>query len=159
MDLIDTNPGKIRYSDQYSMPIIEPGSIQEVKMNMQLAQRQLQSVQELARRAIAGIENAYRPGTSAAQTTADLASLKDTLRVLLDFLKQTGVGDLPLLPANVQPPQEQQMQELEAATKKLFERQKRLQDSAAVVVNIMNSQVQGASQGGEPSHSQHSQRR
>lgn len=114
-------------------------------------------------------QNAYHPGTNPSQTSSDLANLKQAIQLLLKVMRQSGVGGLPLLAlpslqgtdatmsvgetlgldaantgtggiTSIQVPSEEKL--LEDTTngiKVLFERQKRSQESAAVVANLLAS--------------------
>ncbi|RDB27287.1 hypothetical protein Hypma_004370 [Hypsizygus marmoreus] len=132
----------------------DPNSPEIFKQNIQVAQEHVARLQNLARRALAGIQNAYHPGNSPAQTEADIATLKQTLQTLTDLFWQTGVGALPLLPLGgpdtpVVPPTEQQMMaDANRSIQALYEALKRSQDSAAVVANLLGAPDQSA-RGGE----------
>jgi hypothetical protein len=78
--------------------------------------------------------------------------------MLLEFLKQTGLGALPSLPANTTPTEQQVMQELTKGIQELFERQGRLQDNGAVVVNLLNAPALSQTHNSDPSHTQPSRR-
>ncbi|KAI0643964.1 hypothetical protein C8Q79DRAFT_973655 [Trametes meyenii] len=124
-----------------SLASADPNSLEVFKQNIQLAQGQVVRVQSLARSALAGIEHAYHPGTNPVQTTADIAALKSAIQVLVDFLRQTGVGALPLDPPPVPDPrtEEQTLAEATRAVQVLYERQRRLQEGASVVANLLSA--------------------
>jgi hypothetical protein len=109
---------------------------------------------------LAGVQNAYHSGTNPSQTAADLANLKQAIHILLEMMRQSGVGALPVLaipaPADqtmasldvvasasitdqsVQIPNEEKlMEDTMKGIKVLFEKQKRSQESAAVVANLL----------------------
>ncbi|KAK2467562.1 hypothetical protein APHAL10511_000417 [Amanita phalloides] len=75
----------------------DPNSPETFRHNLQLVQQHTLQVQSLARSALAGIQNAYHPGTSPSQTSADLANLKQAIHNLLEAMRQSGVGALPVL--------------------------------------------------------------
>lgn len=79
--------------------------------------------------------------------TADIATLKQGLKVITDTMRQTGVGALPLLPAgSTAAPSEQQMiHDTGRAVQALYEKLKRSQESAAVVANLLGAPEAGAS--------------
>ncbi|KAF8703050.1 hypothetical protein AX14_014248 [Amanita brunnescens Koide BX004] len=150
-------------------PSPDPNSPETFRQNLQLVQQHTMQVQSLARSALAGIQNAYHPGTNPSQTSSDLANLKQAIQLLLKVMRQSGVGGLPLLAlpslqgtdaamsvgetlgldaantgtggiTSIQVPSEEKL--LEDTTngiKVLFERQKRSQESAAVVANLLAS--------------------
>ncbi|KAF8639382.1 hypothetical protein AX17_001538 [Amanita inopinata Kibby_2008] len=132
----------------------DPNSPEVFRQNLQIVQQQVMQLQALARSALAGIQNAYHPGMNPAQTQADLTNLKHAIQVLLDLMRQTGVGALPLLPLPTEaaphiavPSEEQLMEDTVRGIKVLFEKQKRSQDAAAVVANLMGVSELGRSTG------------
>ncbi|KAJ6492244.1 hypothetical protein C8R45DRAFT_1096267 [Mycena sanguinolenta] len=87
-----------------------------------------------------------REGRTPTQTDADLATLKQTLQMVLEQMRQTGVGGLPLLPVpdgNHPPPalpiEDQMVAQTTRAIQVLYEQFKRGQDSAAVVANLLSN--------------------
>ncbi|KAF7358704.1 hypothetical protein MSAN_01209400 [Mycena sanguinolenta] len=124
----------------------DPTSPELFKQNLQLAQQSVLQLQEVAKRALDGIQNAYRTGRTPTQTDADLATLKQTLQMVLEQMRQTGVGGLPLLPVsdgNQPPPalptEDQMIAQTTRAIQVLYDQFKRGQDSAAVVANLLTS--------------------
>lgn len=93
----------------------DPNSPELFKQNIQLVQENVVRLQELAQRASVGIQHAYHPGNSPIETEANIASVKQTLDVIADIMRQSGVGALPLLPVpsatdiSLAPPSEQQL--------------------------------------------------
>ncbi|OSC98915.1 hypothetical protein PYCCODRAFT_1480321 [Trametes coccinea BRFM310] len=128
-------------SSQASLPGADVNSPEVFKQNIQLVQGQIVRVQSLARSALTGIEHAYHPGTNPVQTAADIAALKQALAVIVDFLRQTGVGALPLdsPPVPDNRTEEQLIAEATRAVQALYERQKRLQEGASVVANLLGA--------------------
>ncbi|KAI0329356.1 hypothetical protein GY45DRAFT_1224398, partial [Cubamyces sp. BRFM 1775] len=161
-----------------SLPGADLNSPEMFKQNIQLAQDQVLRVQALASSALAGIEHAYHPRTSPVQTAADIAALKQAIQVLVDFLRQTGVGALPLdppAPGTLAPTaasastaagagagaagagagatgtgtvgadgqaaggEEQLVAEATRAVQALYERQRRIQEGASVVANLLGA--------------------
>ncbi|RDX49511.1 hypothetical protein OH76DRAFT_1556435 [Lentinus brumalis] len=118
------------------------------KQNIQLAQGQIARVQSLARNALAGIQNAYHPGTNPMQTAADIAGLKQALFVLVELLRQTGVGALPLEPPQMPDPRPESVlvEEETKIVQALYERQQRIQDSAGVVAGFLTFSGSGDQQ-------------
>ncbi|KAI0746569.1 hypothetical protein C8Q80DRAFT_1271442 [Daedaleopsis nitida] len=106
------------------------------KHNIQLVQGQLARVQTLARNALLGIQYAYQPGTNPIQTAADIASLRQTLLVLVELLRQSGVGALPLEPPQVS--ESVLVEEEGRVVQSLYDRHKRIQDGAGVVAGYLS---------------------
>ncbi|KAJ6492243.1 hypothetical protein C8R45DRAFT_192980 [Mycena sanguinolenta] len=124
----------------------DPNSPELFKQNLQLMQQSVLQLQEVAKRALDGIQNAYRTGRTPTQTDADLATLKQTLQMVLEQMRQTGVGGLPLLPVpdgNHPPPalptEDQMVAQTTRAIQVLYDQFKRGQDSAAVVANLLSN--------------------
>jgi len=124
----------------------DPNSPVAFKQNVNLVQQHLARVQGLARSALSGIESAYRPGTSPAQTVADLAALKQALQLLVELLGQSGVGALPILDHSdflaSLPTEEKLMEDTTKSIEVQYAQQKRIQESAAVVFNLLGSAEQ-----------------
>lgn len=86
-----------------------------------------------------------KPGFSHLWLTADLATLTQTLQVVCDLMRHSGVGGLPLLavPDGTPPPplptEDQMIAQTTRAVQVLYDQLKRGQDSAAVVANLLNS--------------------
>ncbi|KAI9060413.1 hypothetical protein FKP32DRAFT_1578093 [Trametes sanguinea] len=139
-----------------SLPGVDANSPEVFKQNIQLVQGQIVRVQSLARSALSGIEHAYHPGTNPVQTAADIAALKQALAVLVDFLRQTGIGALPLdsPPVPDARTEEQLIAEATRAVQALYERQKRLQEGASVVANLLGAVDQLPALAGSQSQSQ-----
>jgi hypothetical protein len=75
-------------------------------------------------------------------TSADLATLKQTLRMVVDLMRHTGVGGLPLLPATdgSAPTEEQLVAQTTRAVQEAYDQLKRREDAAAVVANLFSLQ-------------------
>ncbi|KAH7923749.1 hypothetical protein BV22DRAFT_1035949 [Leucogyrophana mollusca] len=132
----------------------DPNSPEALKQNIQTAQEFVSRVNSLARSCLNGIDQAYQPGINPAQTSADFAALDHALRSLSDFLRQTGVGALPLSPppdphkAPSAPPTEQELlAEAGRNVQTLYEKQKRSQESAAIVANLLSNPETGTRAG------------
>ncbi|PIL26924.1 hypothetical protein GSI_10062 [Ganoderma sinense ZZ0214-1] len=130
------------------------------KQNIQIAQAHVARVQGLARSALAGIEHAYHHGASPVQTAEDIAAAKQALLALVEHLRQSGVGALPM--AALDPPgpgpdlgartDEQLVAEAGRAVQVLYERQKRIQDGAGVVAGLLGQGLgsgSGSGSGGQ----------
>ncbi|KAJ7050035.1 hypothetical protein C8F01DRAFT_1180780 [Mycena amicta] len=122
----------------------DPNSAELFRVNIQVVQQEVLRVQELAKRALDGIQNAYSPGRTPTQTKGDLAALKQSLDHLSTIMRQSGVGGLPLLPdPNAPPPSEDVLLNLTNRTLQAsYERHKRVQDSANVVANRLGHHTQ-----------------
>jgi len=123
----------------------DPNSPEIFKQSLQIVQDHITRVQDLAGRALSGIQNAYYPSSNPTQTEADIATLKQTIQVLSDIMRQTGVGALPLLstPPNENPTtttEQQMIGDTTGAIQVLYERLKRSQEGAAVVANLLTSE-------------------
>ncbi|KAM5544013.1 hypothetical protein V8D89_002630 [Ganoderma adspersum] len=133
------------------------------KQNIQTAQGYVARVQELARSALTGIEHAYNHRTSPARTAADIATLKQALLVLVEHLRQSGVGALPLDSAppvsapDSQRSDEQLIGEATKAVQALYERQRRIQDGAGVVAGLLGQGLGPLGASGSGSGSQGAQ--
>lgn len=69
---------------------------------------------------------------------ADMAATTRELQLLLDYLRETGVGALPVLGPSQSPPTEAELlADTERAVKRLYERHRRLQDGAGVVASLL----------------------
>ncbi|KAF8060718.1 hypothetical protein FPV67DRAFT_303736 [Lyophyllum atratum] len=127
----------------------DPNSPVVFQQNIQIAQENVARLQNTARSALAGIQNAYHPGNSPVQTEADIATLKQTIKSITELLWQTGVGALPVLPIpgpgeTVSAPTEQQMlSEANRSIQSIYEQLKRSQESAAVVANLLGALDRG----------------
>jgi hypothetical protein len=77
-------------------------------------------------------------------SSAEIAATKHQLTALLEFLQQTGVGALPLLPPDTTaPPSDAQLHaDITAAIQRDFEKHRRMQESAGVVTSLLNQQTQ-----------------
>lgn len=72
--------------------------------------------------------------------TADMTALQQALQVLTELMRQTGVGALPLqAPDLSNPPTEDQLiVETTKSVQVLYDRYKRMQESAGVVASLLN---------------------
>ncbi|KAK0448458.1 uncharacterized protein EV420DRAFT_1338840 [Desarmillaria tabescens] len=125
---------------------VDPHSPELFKRNITLVRRHVLNLQNEATNALAGIQNAYHPGSSPAQTESNISALKRTLEVLSDVMRHTGVGALPLLPfpqqsavPQVAPTEQEMMIDVSKSVQVLYERLKRSQESAAVVANLLGT--------------------
>lgn len=75
-----------------------------------------------------------------ARAAADMTALQQAMQMLAELLRQTGVGALPLHPPDLaQPPTEDQLiAETTVAVQALYERSKRVQESAGVVASLLS---------------------
>ncbi|KAI0693243.1 hypothetical protein C8T65DRAFT_760725 [Cerioporus squamosus] len=82
---------------------------------------------------------ANRAGTDIPVHTEDIAGLKQALFILVELLRQTGVGALPLETPQVPDPHPENVlvEEETRIVQALYERQQRIQDSAGVVAGFL----------------------
>ncbi|KAJ3562756.1 hypothetical protein NP233_g9379 [Leucocoprinus birnbaumii] len=140
-------PQNMNYTYGYHQDqVADPNSPEAFKQNLQIALQQVATLREHARRGLAGIQRAYHVGCNPSQTELDIAAAKQTLAVIIDLMQKSGIGALPLLEAdgtgNTEIPTEVQL--LEKATQGIqinFEKLKRAQDSAAVVANLLGTEL------------------
>jgi hypothetical protein len=121
-------------------------------------------------------QHAYHPGNSPVETegtlysiqpyvsfyiltylVANIASIKETLQVIADIMRHSGVGALPLLPMPTSldvpfvPPTEQQLMiDTNQSIQTLYEKLKRSQESAAVVANLLTTADQSSARSSRP---------
>ncbi|ESK97159.1 hypothetical protein Moror_6380 [Moniliophthora roreri MCA 2997] len=122
----------------------DPNSVDTFKQNIQMILENVIRIQGVASSALAGIKNAYYLGSSSAQTQADLATLQQNLHILSDMMRHSGVGALPLLaspPSVSGPTNDSSLNQMQAqashAIQVLYDRLKKLQDTAGVVANLL----------------------
>jgi hypothetical protein len=127
----------------------DPNSPEVFKQSLQIVQEHVTRVQDLAGRALSGIQTAYHPSSNPAQTEADIAALKQTMRMLSDIMRHTGVGALPLLSMNTAPAgsTEQMIGDTTRAIQVIYDKLKRSQEGAAVVANLLTSDCTARSGG------------
>lgn len=66
-----------------------------------------------------------------------MAATTRELQLLLDFLRETGIGALPLLDGGAAPSEAQLLANTGRAVQSLYERHRRLQESAGVVAALL----------------------
>ncbi|KIK68113.1 hypothetical protein GYMLUDRAFT_36942 [Collybiopsis luxurians FD-317 M1] len=130
----------------------DPNSIPLFKHNIQVILENVLNLQNVARNTLLGIQNAYHPGSSPAQTEANIVALKQNLEILADSSVHNGVGALPLLPfphvstnanstdsasESAVPSEAQMIADATRSIQILFERLKRVQDGASNVANLL----------------------
>ncbi|KAJ3833331.1 hypothetical protein F5878DRAFT_632970 [Lentinula raphanica] len=131
----------------------DPNSIEAFKLNIQDILKDILHLQNLARNTLLGIQNAYHPGSTPTQTEANIIALKQELEILADKSVNIGVGALPILhvpPAittnstnsaleSIVPPEAQMIADATRSIQILFERIKRVQESAGTVANLLQA--------------------
>ncbi|KAH6901068.1 hypothetical protein BKA70DRAFT_1158880 [Coprinopsis sp. MPI-PUGE-AT-0042] len=85
----------------------DPNSTILFAQNLAHAQREVLRLQTLARQALDGVQNAYHVGYSPEATAEIMVELKSALTTLVDTLRQSGVGALPLIAQSTPPPSAQ----------------------------------------------------
>lgn len=131
-------------SQESSTSITDQNSPEAFRQNIQIALDHVARVDAFARSALNGIQNAYQAGSSPAQTEADLVALDQTLLMLADFFKTTGLGAFPLPPSDPGaasgPPTEQHLiAEMNGEVQSLYEKLKRIQESSGVVAQHLSA--------------------
>ncbi|KAE9410542.1 hypothetical protein BT96DRAFT_1012065 [Gymnopus androsaceus JB14] len=145
----------------------DQNSIQLFKHNIQVILENVLSLQNVARNTLLGIQNAYHPGSSPTQTEANIVALKQNLEILADLSVHTGVGALPLLPfppvpththpnslhdpsssaeESAVPSEAQMITDTDRSIQILFERLKRVQESAGTVANLLQAPTTNVTQ-------------
>ncbi|KAI0794956.1 hypothetical protein C8Q75DRAFT_803795 [Abortiporus biennis] len=123
----------------------DPNSPQIFKQNTQIVIDHLARVQGFARHLMGGIETAYRPESNPDQTAAEMNLLKETLQSLVNILRESGVGAMPLLsPGSPLPTEQQLVADTTTAIQVLFEQYKRLQENSTVAANLLGVHDQTA---------------
>ncbi|KXN83431.1 hypothetical protein AN958_01445 [Leucoagaricus sp. SymC.cos] len=127
-------------------PVSDPNAPEVFKENLQIVLQNVRTLREHARRALAGIQNAYHVGSNPSQTQHNIAAAKQTLAIIVDIMRKSGAGALPLLETDAagHTAVATEAQLTEAATKGVqanFEKSKRAQDSAAVVAKLLQLHV------------------
>ncbi|EKM52934.1 uncharacterized protein PHACADRAFT_185758 [Phanerochaete carnosa HHB-10118-sp] len=143
----DVSFGSQQFSSQSlsdsSLAASERNPQDEFKHNIHVVQQHLARIQGLARSVLSGIEHAYQPGTNPIQTATEAESLKQMLHELAEFLKQTGVGALPLLdpasPLAALPTEEKLLEDTTKSIEAEYVKHQRMQESAATVVNLLTA--------------------
>ncbi|KAF5312947.1 hypothetical protein D9619_003800 [Psilocybe cf. subviscida] len=94
-------------------PAVDQNTPEAFKTNALLVTQQVLELNAFAKRVLLSIQNAYESGNSPARTEAEISTLKQALTMLIEKLRASGVGALPLLPNDATAsPTEQQLQEL-----------------------------------------------
>ncbi|KAF9648733.1 hypothetical protein BDM02DRAFT_3186843 [Thelephora ganbajun] len=112
--------------------------------NIQVALEQVNRVQSLAREVMFGMENAYQPTTHVSRTAQEILALKAAIVALDDFLRETGLGALPVLPPGTvlgSPlpfTEEDLLGEVSKGVQMLYEKSKRTYDSAKIVADLLS---------------------
>ncbi|KAI0828461.1 hypothetical protein BC628DRAFT_1417474 [Trametes gibbosa] len=152
--------GNLSLPSSYSQPLLgsQSGSLSNLdlnspevfKQNIQIIQNLVSRIQVLTRSAIAGIEQAYHQDVNPVQTATLIDTLKRSLLELVEALRTSGVGALPLEPPPVPDPRtdEQLLAEATRTVQALYERQRRIQEGASVVTNLLGATDQPASSQG-----------
>jgi len=111
--------------------------------NIQIALEHVNRVQSLAREVMFGMENAYQPTTHVSRTAQEILALKAAIAALDDFLRETGLGALPILPpgtglGSALPfTEEELLGDVLKGVQVLYEKSKRTHDSAKIVSDLL----------------------
>ncbi|KAJ3752136.1 hypothetical protein EV360DRAFT_55748 [Lentinula raphanica] len=141
----------------------DPNSIEAFKLNIQDILKDILHLQNLARNTLLGIQNAYHPGSTPTQTEGAHYPCRqkvNSIHSVCSFIRfnalhsvNIGVGALPILhvpPAittnstnaaqdNIVPPEAQMIADATRSIQILFERIKRVQESAGTVANLLQA--------------------
>ncbi|KAF8190059.1 hypothetical protein BJ912DRAFT_1058764 [Pholiota molesta] len=115
----------------------DPNSPEVFKNNVTMLHQQVSGCKRLREG-----QNAYQTGNSPAHTEADIATLKQMLALVLDAMRQSGVGALPVLPTvggipAAVPTEAQLLASTTQNLRALYEKLQRSQESAAVSANLL----------------------
>ncbi|KAF9790654.1 hypothetical protein BJ322DRAFT_1104308 [Thelephora terrestris] len=111
--------------------------------NIQIALDHVNRVQSLAREVMFGMENAYQPTTHVSRTAQEIQALKVAIAALDDFLRETGLGALPILPPGtifgspMSFTEEELLGDVLKGVQVLYEKSKRTHDSAKIVSDLL----------------------
>lgn len=131
------------YAPLMTGPQLDPNSPDLFKSNIELAQQHVARIQQMSQNIISSIERAYQPnGNHAMQASSDIISLKHMLDSFADFLRETGVGSLPLLPPDptAMPAEQHMIEDMTKTVQQLFERRQKMQDNAASVASLLSTE-------------------
>jgi len=123
----------------------DPNSPELFKHNIHTVHEQVIQLQSTARRVLSRIQNAYQTGNNPLVTESEIENLKQNLYLVIETMRNTGVGALPLLPLQqnseaVPVPTEQQLlTDTTRSLQALYEKVQRSYDSASAVVNLLST--------------------
>ncbi|KAF8871427.1 hypothetical protein CPB84DRAFT_1855001 [Gymnopilus junonius] len=127
----------------------DPNSPEVFKNNIRLVHQQVLELQAFARRVLQSIQNAYQTGNSPVHTEADIEALKQIIASVIERLRQSGVGALPVIPLPpdpslppVVPTEKELLERTTSSLRFLYEKLQRSQESAAVVANLLTTDHQ-----------------
>ncbi|KAF8515498.1 hypothetical protein BU17DRAFT_51612 [Hysterangium stoloniferum] len=122
-----------------SGPQLDPNSPEVFKNNIDIAQQHILRIQQTVQNAIGAIERAYNPNCNYAIQASEIISLKHALDAFADFLRESGVGSLPVMPFDPEnlPTQQQMIEGMTKSVQTLYEKRQRLQDNAGAVASLL----------------------
>ncbi|KAF8578910.1 hypothetical protein K439DRAFT_1360870 [Ramaria rubella] len=120
-------------------PQIDPNSPEMFKNNIHLAQEHTLRIQQLAQNAIEAIEKAYHPNSNPMRASGEVVALKHALESFGDFLRDSGVGSLPLVASDeaTMPTEQKMMEEMARSVQLLFEKRQRMHENAAGIASLL----------------------
>ncbi|KZS88130.1 hypothetical protein SISNIDRAFT_490474 [Sistotremastrum niveocremeum HHB9708] len=121
---------------QGPLPPLDLNSPEIFRQSIELAKEQVARVEMLTRNVISGIERAYEPGIRPSQTALDYAELQVALHTLSDFLRQSGVGALPIV-TSADAIMTPSVEEATKGAQADYERKQRIHDNAAIVAGLL----------------------
>ncbi|TFK33168.1 hypothetical protein BDQ12DRAFT_658376 [Crucibulum laeve] len=138
-------------------PRPDPDSLEAFKQNIQDIQDHVLQLQNTARTLLTAIQNAYHVGASPKQA-GFVQTLEAELAVIAEKMRASGVGALPLLtsssssaasqvgvgmdvdvPAVHVPSEKELMESIKRDSDLLFEKHRRIQQSAGVAANLLDA--------------------
>jgi len=91
------------------------------------------------------IQNAYQTGNNPLVTESEIENLKQSLYLVIETMRNTGVGALPLLPfqpnseAAPVPTEQQLLADTTRSLQALYDKVQRSYDSASAVANLLST--------------------
>lgn len=75
------------------------------------------------------------------RATADVSAFQQAMQMLAELLRQTGVGALPIQPPDLanSPQEDHMVAETTKSVQIMYERYKRMQDSASIVTSLLGA--------------------
>jgi len=123
----------------------DPNSPELFKHNIRTVHEQVIQLQSTARSLLSRIQNAYQTGNNPLVTESEIENLKQNLYLVIETMRNTGVGALPLLPqqpnseAAAVPTEQQLLTDTTRGLQALYDKVQRSYDSASAVANLLST--------------------
>ncbi|KAF8798430.1 hypothetical protein BYT27DRAFT_7203524 [Phlegmacium glaucopus] len=122
----------------------DPNSPELFKHNIRTVHEQVIQLQSMARRVLSRIQNAYQTGNNPLVTESEIESLRQNLYLVIETMRHTGVGALPILPqpnseATPVPTEQQLLTNTTQSLQALYDKVQRSYDSATAVANLLST--------------------